>query len=185
MTGASSEEWREVPGFDRWYDVSNLGNVRSWRDRQHAGVRRREPRALSGRHTDLGYHEVRITHPVFGDMNALVHQLVLAAFVAHRPRRKVCDHINSTPSDNRVENLRWVSQAKNTQHAAAEGHLRGRWTTRLGPRSFSPLNEDKVREIRRRRREGALLRELAKEFNASMTTVSQVANGLIWRDVTP
>ena len=25
------EIWREVPGYDGWYECSNLGGVRSWR----------------------------------------------------------------------------------------------------------------------------------------------------------
>lgn len=178
-THAEGEEWRAVPGFDGWYDVSSKGRVRSWRMTAVRKVRRDTPRLLAGRYTALGYHEVKLTHPVFGAMNVAVHQLVLAAFDRPRPPKMVCDHINADPGDNRVENLRWVTAAENQHHAVAMGNIRGR----TGPRSFSPLDEDKVRKMRRLRGEGASLKSLAADFDVSTTTVSKVVNGLIWREV--
>ncbi len=176
---SAPEEWRVIPGFDGWYEASNVGQVRSWKCTGVVGVRRSRPRILSGRYTELGYLLVKLTHPVFGAMDVGAHQLVLAAFVGPRPLRGVCDHINATPSDNRVENLRWVSTVENIRHAAELGRIRGR----VGPRGFSTLDAEKVRAMRRRRTEGAALKTLCVEFGVSMTTVSKVVNGLIWREV--
>jgi len=175
------EEWRVVPGFDGWYEVSDHGDIRSWRLTAQREARRRIPRGLRGRHTELGYHLVKVTHPVFGAMDVGVHQMVLAAFVGARPEGMVCDHINADPSDNRVENLRWVTAAENQRHAVALGRITGR----TGPRSFSPLDEVKVRAMRSRRAAGASLKALAADYCVSPTTVSKVVNGLIWRDVQP
>ena len=179
MNTSTGEEWRVVPGFDGWYEVSSLGRVRSWRLTARREARRTRPRMLRGQYTDLGYHLVKLTHPVFGVMYVGVHQMVLAAFVCARPERLVCDHINANPSDNRVENLRWVTTVANQHHAVALGHVTGR----VGPRSFSPLDETKVREMRRRRNDGESLKALATDFNVSTTTVSKVVNNLIWREV--
>lgn len=175
------EAWRPAPGFDGWYEVSNLGRVRSWRRTGAPEVRRATPRLLRGTFTELGYHLVKLTHPVFGVMDVGAHQLVLAAFVSARPALMVVDHINSTPSDNRVENLRWVTAAENLRHAVSQGRVRGR----VGPRSFSPLDEEKVRTIRRQRADGASLKTLMNHFGVSMTTISKIVHGLIWREVQP
>jgi hypothetical protein len=179
MSGSTQEEWRVVPGFDGWYEVSSTGRVRSWRLTRYREARRDQPRVLRGAYTALGYHLVKLTHPVFGAMDVGVHQMVLAAFVGPRPELMVCDHINATPSDNRVENLRWVTSAENHRHSVALG----RSTGRVGPRSFSPLDAAKVRAMRERRREGASLKTLAEAFDVSTTTVSKVVNHLIWREV--
>jgi hypothetical protein len=144
VSGAG-EEWRVVPGFDGWYEASPDGRVRSWKCTGVVGARRSTPRLLHGLHTELGYHLVKLTHPVFGAMDVGVHQLVLAAFVGPRPLYAVCDHINANPSDNRVDNLRWVSAAENVQHAATFGHF----SKRRGPRSHSRLDESKVLDGRR------------------------------------
>jgi hypothetical protein len=181
MNPSTHEEWRVVPGFDAWYEVSSIGSVRSWRLTARREARRSEPRILRGQYTDLGYHLVKVTHPVFGVMDVGVHQMVLAAFIGPRPERMVCDHINADPADNRVENLRWVTAVENQHHAVALGHITGR----MGPRSFSPLDDEKVRAIRERRRHGESLKALAAEFNVSTTTVSKVVNNLIWREVQP
>jgi hypothetical protein len=178
VSGAD-EEWRVVPGFDGWYEASPDGRVRSWKCTGVVGVRRSKPRILKGRYTELGYCLVKLTHPVFGAMDVGVHQIVLAAFVGARPLRGICDHINADPSDNRVDNLRWVTAAENLRHAAELGRIHGR----TGPRGFSVLDPEKVRAMRRRRAEGAALKTLGAEFGVSMTTVSKVVNGLIWREV--
>jgi DNA-binding MurR/RpiR family transcriptional regulator len=122
---------------------------------------------------------VKLTHPVFGAMNVGAHQVVLAAFRGPRPLHGVCDHINANPSDNRVENLRWVTQAVNVRHAAALGRL----SKRTGPRSFSRLDEDQIRAIRRARGDGATLDLLAKQFGVSTATISRAVNCQTWREV--
>ena len=48
----------------------------------------------------------------------------------------------------------------------------------------SKLTNTDVREIRKLRSEGAKLREIAAQFNVTMTTVSQIANRIIWKHIT-
>jgi hypothetical protein len=173
------EHWATIPGFDGWYEVSDRGRVRSWRHTGEADRRRASPRVLRGIFTELCYHVVKLTHPVFGPLNVGVHQLVLAAFIGPRPHLAVCDHINATPSDNRVANLRWITAAENVRHAANLGHLVGRH----GPRASSPLDEARVRELRALRAGGASLKALAATFDVSTATVSRVVNGVLWKEV--
>lgn len=173
------EEWRVVPGFDAWYEVSSLGAVRSWRTRERLPRRAHEPTLLAGRDIGEGYRHVHLTHPVLGEVDVAVHHLVLAAFVRARPAGKVCDHINADRSDNRVENLRWVTAAENIAHAAALGRI----GKRPSPRSVSSLSEADVVEVRRLRAQGLKLDELARQFGVSDSTISRIALGQTWMGV--
>ena len=51
-----------------------------------------KPRVLRGQYTDLGYHVVKLTHPMFGVTDVGVHQMVLA-----RQRRSEGIHVASRP----------------------------------------------------------------------------------------
>lgn len=179
MNTIPHEEWRLVPGFDGWYEASSLGLVRSWRTRAKLCTRANEPRVLPARDAGHGYRHVKLTHPVLGKVSVAVHHAVLAAFGRQRPHGMVADHINADRSDNRVENLRWVTSAENVAHAASLGRMDGR----PGARSQSTLDEDAVREIRRLRAEGLKLTNIAKRFGVSDATISRIALGRSWSEV--
>ena len=172
---SAPEEWRVVPGFDGWYEVSNVGAVRSWRTPAKLNVRRESPRALVGGRDGKGYWCVKLTHPVLGKLIVFVHQLVLAAFEGPRGPGMICDHRNADRGDNAVGNLRWVTATENVRHAARSG--------RMGPWAHSRLNPDRVREIRRQRADGVSLRTLADRFGVSASSISRVALGRGWREV--
>ncbi len=47
----------------------------------------------------------------------LIHRLVLSAFVRPANGKETANHKNGVRSDNRVENLEWLSQSDNIKHA--------------------------------------------------------------------
>jgi hypothetical protein len=80
--------------------VSNFGRVEDLHGLRSYGVT-----------TRLGYKRVQI-----GDRKYFVHRLVLEAFLCPRPPHKECDHIDRNRSNNRIENLRWVTHLENVQN---------------------------------------------------------------------
>ena len=109
------EEWRDVVGWEGWYQVSNLGRVRSvdrYIDMQNGasrfcrGVIRVQQINNEGRYkVDLKGRGIRA--PRF------VHHLVLEAFVGSRPDGMEGCHNNGNPLDNRLCNLRWDTHVAN------------------------------------------------------------------------
>ena len=109
------ELWRPVVGFEGFYEVSNLGHVRSLpRIITYPSGRtcRWQGKALApGRTGD------RLTVALCdaeGQTSHYVHELVLTAFVGPCPDGMEGCHNNGNGTDNNVLNLRWDTRSENT-----------------------------------------------------------------------
>lgn len=105
------EEWRDVKGYEGYYQVSNLGNVRSL-ERVICNGSTKTARMVKKRQDDKGYHHVNLSKNG-KNKTAKVHQLVARAFILNPEGKKWIDHVNTIRIDNRVENLRWVTPKEN------------------------------------------------------------------------
>lgn len=108
------ETWRPAVGFEKFYEISDQGRVRSL-DRL---VRRRGWAILTGK--VLGQYpnnKGRLMVTLCGEngarRRALVHHLVLEAFEGPRPEGQEGCHDNGNHTDNRRENLRWDTHQEN------------------------------------------------------------------------
>lgn len=100
------EIWKDVVGFDGLYLVSNIGNVYSTTHR----------RLVSGKKERNGY--IRHSLNDFKKRRLyLTHRLVIEAFIGPPPENHVVDHINGIRSDNRIENLQYLTQMFNAKKA--------------------------------------------------------------------
>lgn len=121
---ATQEEWRPVVGYEGYYEVSNLGRVKSVERRipasRGSGYRTMRGRILrQGTHSG-GYGMVYLC--VHGKkLNQHVHLLVLTAFRGPRPAGMVCCHNDGDPTNNRLDNLRWGTQADNLRDQVRHG----------------------------------------------------------------
>lgn len=93
------EEWRECPSYHN-YEVSNYGRFRN----------KISKIIYNGTKTKQGYINVSAG---YGNVLAL-HRLVLQAFnPIPNPQDFTVEHLNGIRSDNRIENLKWVSNTEN------------------------------------------------------------------------
>ena len=111
------EIFKDIPGYEGLYQVSNIGNVkslsRSWVTGKGNLVTTKIKLLLKC--IDDGYYSVSLCK----DNNKKkykVHQLVAMAFLNHTPCGfdLVIDHINDIKTDNRLENLHIVTQRYNS-----------------------------------------------------------------------
>jgi len=100
-----TEEFRDIKGYEGLYQVSNFGNIKSFKYKQ--------PRILKPKN-NRGYKAVSLLKDA-KLKNVLIHQLVAIAFMNHTPNRYkiVIDHINDDKSDNRLENLQIITPREN------------------------------------------------------------------------
>lgn len=161
-------EWKPVAGFDREYEVSDDGLVRSAVRRSGTQAGRILRAALTS-----GYPRV-VLSARGRKVNAFVHQLVAAAFVGPRPDGLQINHKNGTKTDCRVSNLEYLTAAENSQHAIRTGLARP-----ASGAKHSRLTADQVREIRALR--GHLTQAtIARRFGVSSTAVNRIQLGLHW-----
>jgi len=116
------EEWMPVKGFEGIYEVSNMGRVKSVErdivNRNGKTIHWNE--ALLSQHIVAGYLKVSLSKEGKTHLG-LVHRLVATAFVAPIEGKNVVDHINCVKTDNRAENLRWVTYSENNKYAHENG----------------------------------------------------------------
>lgn len=101
------ERWKEVKHYDGLYEVSDMGNIRSYPGKRGAHWGRVREMAPYGRNQGQ-YYSVTLVHEGFKNTMVL-HRLILEAFKGPCPEGYKARHVNGNKYDNRVDNLRWVA----------------------------------------------------------------------------
>ena len=103
------EIWKPIKDYEGLYEVSNLGRVKSLNYRGTG-----KERILKNIECK-GYLTVCLTKN--GKQKVLkVHRLVAEVFIPNPEGKPCIDHINTIKTDNRVENLRWVTHKENNNN---------------------------------------------------------------------
>lgn len=64
----------------------------------------------------LGYYRVQIRNSKLASKLEMVHRLVASAFVEGYQEGMVANHIDCNPSNNRADNLEWLTNKENLNH---------------------------------------------------------------------
>lgn len=111
-----NEIWKDIKGYEGYYQISNLGRVRSL-DRivveNKTGHKRPiRGKMLSNHLLKIGYYSVGLSRNGKCELK-YVHRLVAEAFIPNPNGYDTVNHIDENPKNNSVENLEWCTHQYN------------------------------------------------------------------------
>lgn len=169
-----NEVWKDIPNLAGRYQVSNLGRIKGL-----IKCRRfKHPRILKPNLGGKGYNYVMISHNPKRIISTAIHRLVMLAFIGERPERYCVNHKNGIKTDNRLENLEYVTQAKNVQHAFETGLIQARKGEKC---PNAKLNESDVKIIREELLKNISYQNIARRFSVSPTAIRDIKQGRTWK----
>lgn len=164
------EVWRKIDGFGDKYQISNHGNVRSFK--------RGYGKIMKPVKNRYGYLTIKL---VYFDQKKrfYIHRLVTTYFLQNPENKSFVNHIDGNKKNNHLSNLEWCTNSENMIHADKIG-LRN--MPKGSKNHMAKLSENQIKEIKFNR-SGIYQKDIAKEFNIARQTVSKILNGKLWSHV--
>jgi NUMOD4 motif/HNH endonuclease len=179
-----TEIWKDIEGYEKFYEVSNLGRVRSF------------DRLVKTENPNIAHPSVRTVHSqILAPSNRAgyprlclckegqkkyfyVHRLVATAFIPNPENKPQVNHINGIKANNNVENLEWLTARDNQIHAYKTG-------LNISPRSVdrcnAKLSPATIHRAKTLREIGYVYKKIAELVGVSYTTIHLALNGKTWK----
>lgn len=183
------ETWKDIPGYEGYYQASSEGRIKSIDrvvDHELNGPTKYRGQLLSTKISNTGYLMVGLT--VKGkSKNLTVHRLVAYAFLGADPKMTV-NHKNGIRTDNRINNLEYLTIGENNTHSYRELGRKGAGTAKYGK-----LNSNH-KEVDQFDRDGNLIQswdsmaDIERQLGFRVKTISncvtgrkKTAYGFVWK----
>lgn len=114
------EIWKDVPNYEENYQASTMGRIKS-KDRYIYNKYNKSNTFYPGKILKLnqkrhGYLSVDLAKN--GKTKTMqVHRIIANTFIPNPENKPQINHINAIKTDNRVQNLEWVTAEENREHA--------------------------------------------------------------------
>lgn len=174
----ASSFWKDIPGWEGFYQVSDAGELRSCPRRieyvfnNKLVSRFQQSVTLKTMISPNGYHKASLTKPGTRTQK-FIHDLVLLTFVGEKPEGAQVCHNDGDRNNNALSNLRYGSAKDNAQDR--QKHGTGYFKKGVEhPRS--PITQEQLEWIRAQK--GRMTQvEIAKRLRIRVTTVWNVMRG--------
>lgn len=161
-------KWKDIPGYEGLYQVSESGIVRSLdrivtqQGRGKAFDGKRKGRELKQHEQNNGYMIVQLCKN--GEKKAVtVHRLVAEAFLGRKECHQDVNHIDGNKKNNSANNLEWTTRRNNILHSY-----------RILKRKKSNCKSVKCRETQEMFNS---IREAGKSTGTNPASISSMLNG--------
>lgn len=127
------KNWKDVKGFEGYYEVSKIGKVRR---------KKNETIYKDGRVANFSQTVLKQTENFKGYLivylsvkskkySKSVHRIVAETFIENPENKKTVNHKDLNKKNNNKENLEWLTNKENMQHAFKNGAFKNRDKTTI------------------------------------------------------
>ena len=113
------EIWKDVLGYEGYYQISNLGNIKSvdrYIKSRSGNLFLRKGKPMFPAQNGNGYLHV-ILNKNNKPKNHRIHRMVALVFLPAQEHRTDVNHIDGNKLNNRVDNLEWTTHKENCDHS--------------------------------------------------------------------
>ena len=169
-----TERWKDVPGYEGLYQVSDMGRVKKL-----VGTKCKKDRLKKLVLTKNGRFSVSL-YKNNREKKMLVHRLVLMAFVGPPASEQITRHLDGNPINNDLNNLKWGTHKENQRDSMEHGTKSDppRVDNSGSRNGQSKLTESQASKISVMAKAGRhTQRKIAEMFGVTQQTVSDIKVG--------
>lgn len=167
LENVKGEIWVSVKGFKGYYEVSNMGRVKSLK---RATVS--EKISKQSESDERGYVRVSFTENGRTE-HKYVHILVGRHFIANPDKKRTVNHLFGNKKDNRVTSLGWATYSENHKHSY---EFLGRKSGLKGKTGYDSVTSKEILCVTTGHKYGSLM-DASRALNLSFQNISKVCKG--------
>lgn len=138
------EIWKDIPGYENWYQASSRGRIRSLNREiiKSNGWKQLWPGRILRPSVSTNKYLMVVLTKMGVRRSYTVHRLIISSFIENVDFKIDVNHIDSNKMNNSIDNLEYATRSENMRHAYSSGGLTGKCKGRLGRES--PLSKKLV-----------------------------------------
>lgn len=178
-----NEIWKDIPNYEGYYKISNLGNIKSLQIGSGSKRKtRNDPERILKpiKNNKNGYMQINLCKNKIRKTYR-IHRLVMLSFYPkHNFINAEVNHINGIIDDNRLENLEWCTHKENMEHAVKTGLKNHKGEKHPNCK----LTEKEIIKIRYEYKNTKISqRKLAKKYNVGQRTICDILYNISWTHI--